>query len=380
MATDDDEMDTQNSNVTFALANSSLPFTIDPILGVVSVSDSLTVQEYEIVVVASDNGAPSLSSTGSFFVDVVPPNFFSPGFPSTLVGEFTENEVQSAPVATFIVSDADLGAEGRANVTLLPSEFSSSFTLTFDNTTDSQTTATIFVLSPFDREATPIITLSLQAVDTGHRLFRLTSTAEINITVLDANDQAPEFVGAPYEANVPEDATGGIVFFQAFATDEDIGTNAAVAFSLGEGSDFDGTFEIDGPSGNLSVVGTLLRSQRSFYQLTLVVTNDLTSNELSSNTTLNVTIIEVNDNAPQFEPPLPSTIVVSEDIPRSYLFINITVTDADTGVAGEVELQLEQSGDIFALDGNNLVLENLVDFEVSCIYSSSYRLCKLHTA
>ena len=88
---------------------------------------------------------------------------------------------------------------------------------------------------------------------------------------------------------------------------------------------------------------------------------------LSSNTTLNVSLIEVNDNPPIFDADTPSNITIPEDTDPGFVLLNISVSDADTGPSGEVELRLQQRGSVFRLDGYSLVLNMAVDFEVRVV-------------
>ncbi len=362
-AFDRDQVGTANSQVTFALYNPSLPFSIDPSTGVLVIEGVLQAGLYDIVVVAEDNGSPRLSSNASFFVEVFPPNVYPPVFQLPFEFNVTENFASnSTPVHVFSVTDADPGDEGLVNMSLVSSGYASFFRLEVSNPDLSGAAeGRLFLETPFDRESIETFTLDLEATDNAHNLFRLNSSQTFNVTVLDANDNDPYFLFAPYAANVAEDATGGFVFFQVAADDDDIGTNAELTFSLGPDSDFNGTFSVDPSSGNVSVEGTLLKAIRDFYQLTIIVTD---SGGLTNTTTLNVTVIEVNDNHPLINPDTPTNRTISEDTASGYQLIQVNVSDADTGVSGEYVLSLEQESTVFRLDGNILVLNRMVDIEV----------------
>ena len=379
-ATDKDQSGTPNVEVTFDLQNPSLPFAIDPDSGVLIVNGGLATRTYDVVVVVSDEGSPSLSSTASFFVEVVPPNNYNPQFQLPLEFTFPENEVPNAMVFQFMVTDDDTGPEGMVNLTLVPSTFSNSFTLEFSYESDG-TLGMLFLRSPFDRETVQNFTLTVEATDIGHEMFRKTNSTVLTVEVEDQNDNSPTFIDDPYSANVGENATGGFSFFQVTATDDDVGSNANLSFSLAEGSDFNNTFSVDPTLGDVSVIGMLHRATRSTYTLTIVVT-DLGGSPLglSSNTTLSVTVIEVNDNSPVFDSNTPSNVTIPEDTNPGFVLLNVSVSDADTGPSGEVVLRLQQRGSVFRLEENSLVLNEGVDFEVMCnVHRSlqSYRLSPL---
>ena len=363
-AVDNDQPGTPNVEVTFDLQSLFLPFAINPVSGVLTVNGVLATETYDIVVVVSDNGSPRLSSSASFFVEVVPPNNFNPQFQPPLDFSFPENEVPNAMVFQFMVTDDDTGPEGTVNLTLVPSTFSNRFTLEFSYEVDG-TRGMLFLRSPFDRETVQNFTLTVEATDIGHEMFRKTNSTVLTAEVEDQNDNSPIFIDGPYSTDVGENATGGFSFFQVTATDDDVGSNANLSFSLAEGSDFNDTFSIDPTLGDVSVIGVLHRATRSSYILTIVVTDlDGSPSGLNSNTTLSVTVIEVNDNFPIFDSDAPLNVTIPEDTSPGFVLLNVSVSDADTGPSGEVVLRLQQRGSVFRLEEYSLVLNEAVDFEV----------------
>ena len=365
-ATDADEPGTPNVDITFSLANSSLPFSIDPVSGNLTtrlLAPSLEVQLYDIVVVARDAGTPSRNSTASFFVDVAAPNFYQPVFQEDLEFFVLEEEVQQNDVFRFAVTDGDVRDEGRVTLTLLPSDYSDAFNLSFSyDDTLERTIGQLYQLDPFDRESTTNFTLFVRAVDEGNELFRRTSEATISVTVIDVNDNSPVFVDAPYSVRVPEHTNISTFLLQVVAEDLDSGTNAEVSYQIVPSIS---EFEIDMESGNITINTDLDRRSQSFYSFNITAT-DGGNPPLSNTTTVEVTVTEINDNRPYFDPPLISTIVIPEDTQPEFTLLNITARDNDTLSAGEVTIRLEQSGTIFGLnEDNQLFLNEEVDFEVS---------------
>ena len=308
-----------------------------------------------------DGGSPSLNSTGTFTVEVAATNDYSPEFQEPFEFNITENSAPTDSVFTFMVTDEDTGDEGVVNLTLVQSDYSANFSLEFSYESD-HTEGRLYLLDPFDRETITNFTLTIEAEDTGHETYRRSAAQNFTVTVLDTNDNAPEFTSTPYSATVAEDRTGGYIFFRVSATDEDSGSNQELLFSLSD--DFSGTFAIDAASGNVSVEGTLLRATRDSYLLEVVVT-DGGDPALNDTTTINVTIDEVNDNVPYFvEPTSATTVTLDEDTSTGYVVLNVSVGDDDTGLAGEVGLSLRPSDVPFALENGSLVVDGTLDYEV----------------
>lgn len=373
-ATDTDEPGTPNADITFSLADPSLPFSVDPVSGNITtrrVAPMLEVQLYDIVVIARDAGTPSLYSNASFYVTVAAPNFFEPVFQDNLEFSIVEEEIQEDAIQ-FYVNDADTGEEGRVSLMLLPSDYSDAFNLTFFyDEIQMYTVGQLFQLNIFDRESTTNFTLPVRAVDEGNELFRRTSDATISIIVTDVNDNSPIFVDSPYSVRVPEHTNINTFLLQVVAEDLDLGTNAEVFYEIVPSIS---EFQIDAESGNITVNTDLDRRRQSLYSFNVTAT-DRGNPALSNTTTIEVIVTEINDNQPYFDPPLPPTIEIPEDTQPGFILLNITARDNDTLSAGEVTIRLDQSGKIFDLNQDNqLLLSEEVDFEVSLI---SYLLCKI---
>ncbi len=359
MASDSDEQNTPNSRVSFAILNETFPFAIDSQSGSASVREPIAEPGlYEVFVEVSDMGDVPLSSVGIFSVIVAPPNAFSPVFPDNFIASFDEESTPSNPVYTFEVIDEDEGDEGMVTMSLLSTTYSVYFRLEQNGNTGQ-----LYVNTSFDREAINNFSLTVQAVDNGNALFRRTSEANLTVIILDINDNGPIFPDAPYEVSVAEDASNSYRIFQVSAMDADIGSNAEILFSFSNGPN---EFGINPSSGIITVQGTLLRANTAFYMIDIIAM-DQGSPSNSVQTYINITVTEVNDNAPIFDVPIPESITIDENTAPGYEFLTVNATDADTGPAGIVDFSLSQIGNIFELQNNTLVLNSTVDFEVCYI-------------
>ena len=349
--------------MTFELTDTSIPFAIDE-SGVITINGSLEATTYNIEVLVKDGGTPALNTTGIFTLEVAPANDHAPEFEEPFQFDITENLSPSAEVFTFSVVDEDSGDEGRANLTLRESEYSKNFTFEFSYESDA-TQGLLYLLDPFDRETIVTFNLTIDATDTGYEEFRRTSSQTFTVNVQDVNDNSPTFTDTPYTATVAEDRTDGYIFFRVSANDSDTGTNAELRFSLV--NNFDGTFDINATSGEVSVTGTLHKATLDRYELEVAVT-DGGDPALNDTTTINVTVDEVNDNTPYFtEPSEARTLTLAEDTETGHVLLNVSAGDDDTGLAGQVEFSLYPVDSPFSIENDSLVLESALNYEVSKI-------------
>ena len=72
---------------------------------------------------------------------------------------------------------------------------------------------------------------------------------------------------------------------------------------------------------------------------------------------VNVTVLDVNDNAPQFAPDMPTRVAIRDGAPAGTVLANITAIDADAGENGRVVYALRTHSDLFhvATDGGELI-------------------------
>ena len=79
----------------------------------------------------------------------------------------------------------------------------------------------------------------------------------------------------------------------------------------------------------ISTNKSLDREDIPFYTL-LIQASDKGTPPLTETVSINVTILDVNDNSPVFSESL-FTVIVSESLPVGSQFLNVTASDADTG-------------------------------------------------
>ncbi|KAK6019423.1 cadherin domain protein, partial [Ostertagia ostertagi] len=132
----------------------------------------------------------------------------------------------------------------------------------------------------------------VQAIDSGST--RLHSTAEIKITVLDDNDNAPEFDQPYYTIHVRENTKRGQKVLKVTAVDRTQAKNAVVRYSILEQS----PFSIDKATGEIRVADTVDRELINEYKLTIQATDSGRYRRLTSTAQLTVFVDDENDNSP----------------------------------------------------------------------------------
>ena len=101
-----------------------------------------------------------------------------------------------------------------------------------------------------------------------------------NISIIDVNDNRPQFTDTSYEATVQEDAIVGQSVLTLAAVDSDIGLNARLEYHLLA----EGHFKVNRTSGQLEVARPLDFEDTALYTIDVMVT-DCGHYQLSQHTT-----------------------------------------------------------------------------------------------
>lgn len=194
------------------------------------------------------------------------------------------------------------------------------------------------------------------------------TTTSINVTVENVNDNRPEFDQKIYKATVLEGITYPTKVITVHATDADvvlteldkhIGFNV-VSYSLsGPGSE---NFIINNRTGLIQIGTnqTLDREKQSVIRLQVTAEDapGKPSETRKSTAEVIVTVLDVNDNAPKFMQPSYSA-VIPENSKVSTFVANVTATDPDEGLGGEIRYEFLNEG-----DANGLLKINPVTGEI----------------
>ena len=158
--------------------------------------------------------------------------------------------------------------------------------------------------------------------------------------LVDSNNNAPKFENTPYVVDVFEDTPIGSTVLMLFASDLDSGQNAKINYRLESPSE---VFKVERDSGALVVSSNVDRESVSTYILT-VLAEDSGLAPLSDRTDVEITIIDVNDNAPRF-PSAHYSGSVHENAPAGTSILEVNAHDEDIGENGKVRYRFVGNGE-----------------------------------
>ena len=326
-----------NATVTIAtIAVGSIPFTVNPNTGAVTVSGSLDHEaqaEYSFFVTATDEFG-LISIPVKVTITVFDRDDNAPVF-SSLVYNVSLDEDRSLGYLVTTVTAIDADNTAGAVVYML----------------EGQSPVPPFVINSANGQITVNGTLDYESGITSYQLKVLASSnnfmtrgnATVNIAIQDVNDEAPMFVVSMYAVSVEENEIRN--FLLVNATDED--TNAVIRYQLLSGNT--SFFEIDDMTGEIRTAEDL--DYEEYQELNIVVLAFNPDNpDLNTTVPVEVTVIDVNDNSPVFTSS-PFVATVPESSPKGYEIVNATATDADTaGNFGTITYSIQLS-----LPSNNAI-------------------------
>ena len=163
------------------------------------------------------------------------------------------------------------------------------------------------------------------------------SFARVEINIGNVNDHSP--VLGSCEANLIENPPNGTEVIRLVATDEDIGFNGLVTYSLLTNTDL---FSIDASSGVVRTTAPPERYDRETQSLLSIGAIASDGGNRQDYCQLIVNLIDENDNAPVLTLPSYNTTPSSSALPGSFV-VQVQATDGDSGANGEVSYSLSSS-------------------------------------
>ncbi|XP_033097614.1 protocadherin Fat 1-like isoform X2 [Anneissia japonica] len=188
-------------------------------------------------------------------------------------------------------------------------------------------TGLISVVDTLNFETVQDFILTVQASDNGQQ--QQTDISTINIKILDANDNKPEFSKQIYNAVINEAAQVGDSIIQIMATDKDAGDFGKVLYRIvRQYEEGEPKFEINQRDGLISLAAPLDREEMESYTLT-VRAIDGGSPSMFTDVSVQVLITDINDNKPRFSNNNYTIVIQQETFPVSTLK-TLEVTDPDS--------------------------------------------------
>ena len=346
----------RNGHVTYRLDGPlSWHFNISA-TGVVTVAaaiDRESVESYNLEIVAEDWGRPRRWSRVPLTITVLDLNDNSPVFSqaayvveinedygSETDSSYTSGADSSAEMVRDIVivnaSDPDLGEGGVVEYRIRSGD--SAFLI-------DMVSGAITSERHFDREETVAYHLVVEARDGGPHVR--TSIVNVTVTLLDLNDNSPEFRIANTTRSVYENVTiGTSVFSQIEIYDPDEGRNGQVLFT--KGKDFPDDFDLNSTDGAISVARSLDRETTESYEFDVTAIDQASdvSKRLNNTIRLKIVVLDINDETPVITPNS-SAVSLKETVSVGTVVGSFNITDTDLGINGEFDVTIFPSDSPF---------------------------------
>ncbi|EFN78559.1 Protein dachsous [Harpegnathos saltator] len=327
----------KNSLLRYSVVQSNSSFAVDPDTGKITTREPLdreTKEVHELVLEARDQGTPSRATRVPMKVTVLDVNDNSPEIvdPQRDVVSVREEQPPGTEVARVRALDTDFGENASVTYSILKDRDSDGYNVfTIDPITGMIRTKAVL-----DHEERNVYRVSVKATDAGHPPRH--SVRAFRVEVLALADNRPTFTSSSLTFNVREDASIG----HAVGSVSGAGPAGRVAFtldSLTPISEFP-AFDVDRSSGQLVVAHSLDRENVSEYHLEIRAL-DTTSigNPQSIAVSVKIIIEDANDNPPRW-PQDPITVRVSERAAIGSTIYNLTASDLDSGLNGELRYGL----------------------------------------
>ncbi|XP_055141911.1 protocadherin alpha-C1 isoform X3 [Symphalangus syndactylus] len=350
-----------NGEVRYSLSNSTQAelrhrFHVHPKSGEVQVAASLGPPEtlLEAYIEARDEGVFGLASTAKLLVEVTDVNDHAPELDfMTLSNPVPEDAAPGTVIALFSVKDEDLDSNGRV-ICGMSSAGPFQLTASFDNY------YSLLIDGPLDREHISEYQVLITASDSGSP--PLSTRRTITVSVADVNDNTPSFPQPQQELFVAENNGPRASLGRVFAQDPDLGKNGLVSYELldviSEGPPASSFVAVESSSGAITAKTSFDFEQLRGFRFQ-VEGRDGGIPPRSATVTINLFVVDRNDNYPVILFPLPRNgSVPVEIVPRSartgHLVTKVVAEDADSGSNAWLSYHISRSSDssLFRISAN----------------------------
>ncbi|XP_051505998.1 protocadherin alpha-8-like [Myxocyprinus asiaticus] len=332
-------------------------FEIDKNTGEIRVIGDVDYEDTEVYradVTATDSGEPPMTTNCRVVIKVTDINDNKPEIEVTSLSNLVPEDSKPGTVISLIsVMDKDSGANGQI-VCMLPDGAPFELKPSFQENMYSLVTQ-----GSLDRELVTHYDITITATDLGQP--PLSSVKTLSVDVSDVNDNSPEFPQNPLELFLFENNPPGASIFSVSALDKDMNDNAVISYHIIRG---DGTKGDIASFLNVNSETGIIHALKSFDFETMktgqfhVLATDSGSPSLSSNVTVNVFILDQNDNVPVILYPVSANGSAEgvEEIPHNvnagHLLTKVRAYDADIGYNGWLLFSLQEVSEhsLFGLD------------------------------
>uniref|UniRef100_A0A4W5NCG7 Cadherin domain-containing protein n=1 Tax=Hucho hucho TaxID=62062 RepID=A0A4W5NCG7_9TELE len=332
-------------------------FAVNQHTGEITTKGGLDHEEnpaFEIRVQAKDKGNPPRSAHSKVLIEILDINDNTPEIEITsLTIAVKEDAEKGTAVASLNIGDKDGSKNGLIKAFIIgdfPFKLQSSYKNYYSLVVDG----------PLDRESATLHNVTIKAIDEGTP--PLSSTSVITVHISDVNDNAPLFPEPNLNFYIEENSPVGVRVGSVTANDPDINENSQVTYTLSKNKTYArlSTFlNLNSLTGEIFSLQSFNFEEIKTFQFHVQAT-DSGVPPLSSNVTVNVFILDENDNSPVILPPYSDHgSVHSENIPYSaeagYFVAKIRAVDADSGYNALLSYHISEpkGTNLFRIGTNN---------------------------
>ncbi|XP_047660599.1 protocadherin beta-16-like [Tachysurus fulvidraco] len=306
-------------------------------------------------------------------VEVQDINDNAPIFPKGTVSlQISENTETGTRFPLYRAVDLDVGVNGIEKYSLSRTDY---LNLEINDESDGTKHVEMVLHRELDREEQNELNLVLTAYDGGSP--KKSSTMQIHISVLDANDNKPVCQQSVYKAEVKENLAAGTVVTAVSATDADEGINGLVSYAIAQASEEVGNiFQIHSSTGHISTMRALDFETEKNYQINVKAMDKW---GLADTCKVVVNVIDENDNAPSIQL-MSFSNIIAENSPIGTTVAVINVEDVDSGQNGLVQCKIKNDNVPFKIESSlsdyyviitdeTLDRENIAEYNITILVS-----------
>uniref|UniRef100_A0A8C3H942 Cadherin domain-containing protein n=1 Tax=Chrysemys picta bellii TaxID=8478 RepID=A0A8C3H942_CHRPI len=328
-----------NKDISYSF--SDLPFSVRKIFSIDAYTSEIRLKGevdyevktlYEIRVEARDKSPFPLAGHCNVLVEILDINDNAPELTITSHSlPVPEDAPPGTVLALISVSDRDSGDNGKVTCSIPPN-------LPFQLVSTFKNYHSLVLAEAVDRERVSEYKILVTARDEGAP--SLSASSSILVPIADVNDNAPAFAQPVYSVFVKENNPPGAHLFTVSASDPALRENAFVNYSVVERSvveqSLSGYFSVHSESGHIYALQPFDYEELQVLQFQ-VSARDAGFPSLCGNVTVQLFVLDENDNAPAVSPagsgrgsPGPEL-----DAPPGTVVALISVSDRDSGVNGK---------------------------------------------
>ncbi|XP_074816881.1 protocadherin alpha-5-like isoform X7 [Natator depressus] len=349
-ATDSDEG--INKDISYSFTNSFNPnlrnmFSLDPNTGEVRFKGELdfeNIRLYEIQIEATDKSTFPLTGHCTLVVKVLDVNDNAPELAVTSLSlPVPEDAPPGTVVALISVSDRDSGDNGKVTCSIPPD-------LPFQLVSTFKNYHSLVLAEAVDRERVSEYKILVTARDEGAP--SLSASSSILVPIADVNDNAPAFPQAVYTVFVKENNRAGAHLLSVSASDPDLRENAFVSYSVversvGEQQPVSSYISVHSESGHIYGLQPFDYEELQVLQFQ-VSARDAGFPSLCGNVTVQLFVLDENDNAPAVSAPgsgrgSPGPELVPLSAGAGHVVGKVRAVDADSGYNAWLRYEVQEA-------------------------------------